>query len=170
MAAVNDPAVSAKVTIKYQFMNYNNLDAHSLFTTINQELSRYDQAHHGIISLYGKTSSNPAQQYQIMARFDKVSANDPTVRFVNKNNNSVDSDPAARTGYVDTTNITTTLDLTAWIQTLLTTPTVAQTSAPGQITTLIPPVLSEHPPAHLFANHAFSTIETWLTAAGIKPW
>ena len=170
MAAVgNDPAVKAKVTIKYQFMNYNNLDAHNLFNTINRELTHYDQAHHGIISLYDKT--NPGtQQYKIMARFDKVSANDPTVRFVNKNNNSVDSDLAARTGYVDTTKITTTLDLTAWIQTLLTTPTVAQTSAPGQITTLIPPVLSEDPPAHLFANHAFSTIETWLTAAGIKPW
>ena len=171
-----DPQVRSKMTIKYKFASHENLSASNLFSTINNELGRFnDNNHHGIVKLYDKTAPNANAQpngFKIIATIEKVTANDSTINFVNQQGINIDGADQAeqRSGEVDTSKITTTLDLSDWIQNLIDQKTVVVTQTVGQIQSLQPPTSKGPDTRALFANQAFNEIEKWLKAANINLW
>ena len=171
IAEATDPAIRSKIIIKYQFGKHLNLTSDNLLNAINNiELNNYtDSEHHGIIKLYDKNTPNQ-NGYKIKATFEKVTPNDPTIQFVNKTGTPIDGDnnKNLRTGDVNTTNITTTLDLTAWITNLINQPTVIETQSAGTINTggLKPPSLATN--ALLGNNAKFNDLKQWLAAANIN--
>ena len=172
-----DPSLKNKLIIKYEFVRHQDLTASTLLNAINNiELVNYEyNQHHGIVKLYDKNAPNPDQSgYKIKATFEKAKANDLTIQFVNDSGNPIDGpdNKNERTGVVDTTNITTTINLSEWILNLMTNLTVVKTTQAGQIPSngLIPPELSGAPNSKLFASQKFKDIETWLNAAQVNFW
>ena len=168
-----DQNLKNKLVIKYQFVRNQNLVASTLANAIKIELTNYgDPTHHGIVKLYDKTDGDQSG-YQIKATFEKRDENDISIKFVDNNTNaSIDGEQNKdkRTGVVDTSNITTTINLTEWIKHLMTSLTVVTTDRPGTIPPngLVPPQLAGAPGSKLFAGQTFANIETWLKAAKVN--
>ena len=170
-----NPTLKNKLVIKYQFIRHENLISSTLLNAINNiELRNYNSTqHHGIVKLYDKNIGDQSG-FKIKATFEKSNSSDSTIQFIDNMGVSIDGDinKDARTGVVNTTNITTTINLTEWINHLINTLTVVATTNAGTIPPngLIPPVLSGDPKTKLFANKTFKEIETWLKAAQVKFW
>ena len=167
-----DPNLKNKLVIKYQFIRNEGLEAATLAGAIKIELKNYaDPTHHGIVKLYDKTDGDKSG-YQIKATFEKRNENDTTIKFVDNTNASIDGEQnkEKRTGVVDSSNITTTINLTEWIKHLMTSLTVVTTDRPGTIPPngLVPPQLAGAPGSKLFAGQTFANIETWLKAAKVN--
>ena len=167
-----DPNLKNKLVIKYQFIRNEGLEAATLAGAIKIELKNYaDPTHHGIVKLYDKTDGDKSG-YQIKATFEKRNENDTTIKFVDNTNTSIDGEQnkEKRTGVVDSSNITTTINLTEWIKHLMTSLTVVTTDRPGTIPPngLVPPQLAGAPGSKLFAGQTFANIETWLKAAKVN--
>ena len=162
-----------KVYIKYTLEigngGHRDLEAATLQTALLNEQKKYDSAeHHGIFRLWNKTDNTG---YKIKATFAKRAGNEQKIQF-QKNGQNVDNDEAARTSFIDTDNVKSTLDLTAWISNLISTPTTINTTNAGQIPAggLVPPQLNEPSNSKLFAGQTFANIETWLKAAKVNFW
>ena len=158
--------------IKYQLTNNEGLTSANLVEILNRQLTNYaDPTHHGIFKLYDKTVGE-ASGYKISATFEKRDPSDKTIKFIDTTGASVDGDENKneRTGIVNTTNITTTIDLTEWIKNLMNTLTVVTTTTAGTIPAggLKPPTLAGPENSKLFAGQAFSAIEGWLNKAQVK--
>ena len=169
-----EPTLKNKLKIKYQFTRHNDLESATLANAIDIELRNYaDNQHHGIIKLYDKTAGN-SSGYQIKATFEKRDPNDRTIKFVDNTGTSIDGEANkdARTGVVNTTNITTTINLTEWIKNLMNSLTVVKTTTAGTIPQggLVPPELGGAANTNLFAAQTFANIETWLANAQVKFW
>ena len=159
-------AVRNKVKIIYTFLNKEYDSALNLSNALIAAKRDFtNNIHHGIVQLW---DGNNGTGIKIKARFEKVSSNDQSIQFVNDQNQVVDADQSKRTGFVNTANIRTTLDMSQWFTNLRTQNTVVNTTIVGQIPQggLKPPTLTQ---SALFGNNnSFSDVESWLSAAGIK--
>ena len=170
-----DPDLKNKLIIKYEFIKNTDLTSSTLAGAISSELTNYgDATHHGIVKLYDKNVGEQSG-YKIKATFEKKDPNDPTIKFVDSTNTSIDGEAnkEKRTGVVDTSNIITTINLTDWIKNLIENLTVVKTTQAGTIPEdgLEPPVLNSNPPnSKLFAGQTFKDIEKWLKSAQVKFW
>ena len=175
VAETKIPEIKQKLIIRYQFAKHNSLTAQNLFSVINNELNNFnDPVHHGIVKLHDKTlpgsSNNQPNGFTIKATIEKISTNDQTIQFVDQNGTNIDDDENKdqRTGVVDTSKITTTLNLTDWIKTLIEQKTAVNSQTAGQITSLNPPTSVGPATRALFAAQTFNQIEQWLKAAQIN--
>ena len=149
-----------------QGIEYN--DAASLLNGLKAELTKYDSPnHHGIFKLWDGVNSNSG--FKIKATFSKKPGFENKIQFQN-NGQNIDNNDQARTADVNTANIQSTLDLSAWINNLLTTPTRISGNQQGVIPTngLIPPVLAGAANSALFAGQTFANIDAWLKGVGIN--
>ena len=168
-----EPNLKNKLIIKYQFIIHEGLTSDNLLHAINEiELKKYDSnQHHGIVRLYDKTIGQQSG-YQIKATFEKQDPNDKTIKFVDNTGAPIDDDlnKEKRTFVANTTNITTTIDLSKWINHLMTNLTVVATGEAGKIPAggLKPPSLSGVASSNLFASQTFENIEAWLNKAQIN--
>ena len=169
-----DNSIKNKLVIKYEFARHSGLTADNLFDTINAELSKFDNSeHHGIVKLHDKNQQGNQNGYKIKATFEKVTSGDQDIQFVDMQGNNIDADTNKdqRSGIVDTSNITTTIDMSAWIKTLIEQKTnVTSNNGAGTIQSLTPPVLNGAPTSNLFAGQDFNNVESWLKKAGISLW
>ena len=167
-----DANLKNKLVIKYEFTRHTGLTSTNLARAIEIELGNYtDSTHHGIVKLYDKNETTPSG-YQIKATFEKQDPNDTSIKFVDNTNASIDGDEnkERRTGVVDTTNITTTLNLSDWIKNLIDNLTVVTTAQAGTIPQggLKPPTLNAPVNSKLFAGQIFADIERWLKTAKVN--
>ena len=160
-----------KVYIKYTLEigngGHENLEADTLTNALLIEKRNYTNSqHHGIFKLWNSTDG---KGYKIKATFAKRPGNEQKIQF-QKNNQNVDNDETARTSYVNTDNVRTTLDLSAWIGNLIANPTTINTNTAGVIPTngLVPPVLAGAANSNLFATQTFANIDGWLKTAGVN--
>ena len=160
-----------KVYIKYTLEigngGHENLEADTLTNALLIEKRNYTNSqHHGIFKLWNSTDG---KGYKIKATFAKRPGNEQKIQF-QKNNQNVDNDETARTSYVNTDNVRTTLDLSAWIGNLIANPTTINTNTAGVIPAngLVPPVLAGAANSNLFATQTFANIDGWLKTAGVN--
>ena len=167
------PELNDKVYIKYTLeignTGHENLEAGTLQTALLREQKKYDSTeHHGIFGLWNSTDNTG---YKIKATFAKRPGSEQKIQF-KKDNQNVDNDENLRTSFVNTDNVKSTLDLSAWVQNLMNKLTVVSTDAAGTIPAggLKPPKLDGEVNSKLFAQQEFGNIEKWLKEAKVKFW
>ena len=144
------------------------LNANQLVATLKQAQVDWNNPNHfAIISLYDQNASTiqASSQTKIMAKF--TSKQNSQISFVDLNNQIISDDKKLQS-WVNTTGISTTIDLSHYVNQLETqlTTVVSNNPATGQIDRL--DVVANNGGNWLFSNQSFEVIESLLARFEIK--